>query len=59
MCYFNLMGRAEFIRMMLKHANVEFEDERIEQSDWPPLKTSGRFPLGSMPEVTLDGVAMA
>lgn len=53
------MGRAEFIRMMLKHANVEFEDERIEQSDWPPLKTSGRFPLGSMPEVTLDGVAMA
>ena len=57
--YFNGMGRAEFIRMMLWHAGVDFEDERIEQEDWPGIKMSGRFPLGSMPLVTLDGVIMA
>ena len=52
------MGRAEWIRMMLWHSGTAFEDERIEQSDWPAIKGSGRFPLGSMPEVTQDGVVM-
>ncbi|KAK3767837.1 hypothetical protein RRG08_018621 [Elysia crispata] len=32
--YFNLRGRAECIRLLLHFANVEFEDRRIEFSDW-------------------------
>ena len=56
--YFNLYGRAEFIRMMCEHAKAQYNDERIEQSDWPALKGSGKYPFGSLPEVTIDGVSM-
>ena len=58
-CYFDGYGRAEFIRMMFIHSGNSFEDERIDlQNEWPALKESGRFPLKSLPEVTLDGVVM-
>ena len=38
--YFNLKGRAELARMMFAEAQVEFEDHRIEQEDWPAEKSS-------------------
>ena len=38
--YFNLRGRAEVARMMFAEAQVEFEDHRIEQEDWPKEKSS-------------------
>ena len=56
--YFNLYARAEFMRMMCAHSGANWTDERIEQADWPALKGSGRFPFGSLPEVTIDGVKM-
>lgn len=38
--YFNLRGRAELSRLILKQAGVEFEDIRFERSEWPALKAS-------------------
>ena len=45
--YFNAYGRAEAIRMLLNHAKVAFEDERI--SDFAAFgarKAGGEFPIG-------------
>ena len=54
--YFNLYGRAEFIRAMLESKCVAYTNEEITQEDWPAVKASGRFPFNSMPEVEINGV---
>ena len=36
--YFNNKGRAELTRLLFAQAGVEYEDNRIEGSDWPTLK---------------------
>ena len=36
--YFNLYARAEPLRMMLCDAKIDFEDERLEFSEWPEIK---------------------
>ena len=38
--YFDIHGRAAPCRMLLAHANVEYEDERITFEAWPELKAS-------------------
>ena len=38
--YFNLRGRAELSRLIFAQADVPFEDQRIERSEWPELKPS-------------------
>ena len=38
--YFNVRGRGEFIRLIFAAAGVQYEDHRIEQADWPALKSS-------------------
>ena len=38
--YFNGRGRGELARLILAHGGREFEDCRIEQSDWPAMKAS-------------------
>ncbi|KAF5394750.1 28 kDa glutathione-S transferase [Paragonimus heterotremus] len=45
--YFNARGRAEGIRMVLHAADLEFEDHRIEMSDWPTIKPN--IPGGQLP----------
>nr|AAB63382.1 28 kDa glutathione-S transferase [Paragonimus westermani] len=45
--YFNARGRAELIRMVLHAAELEFEDHRIEMSDWPAIKPT--IPGGQLP----------
>ncbi len=36
--YFNARGRAEPIRLIFAQAQVEYDDNRIEQPEWPELK---------------------
>ncbi|VDK45520.1 unnamed protein product [Anisakis simplex] len=45
--YFNRMGRAEVIRLLFAQANVDYEDVRITDSDWPALKP--KVPFGHVP----------
>lgn len=39
--YFDIRGRAECIRLLLKHVGVEFEDRRIQFNEWPPIQAAG------------------
>lgn len=41
--YFNLKALGEPIRMLFAYGGIEFEDIRIESSDWPALKSSMHF----------------
>ena len=41
--YFNLKGRGEVARNLLKIAKVDFVDKRIELADWKDLKESLLF----------------
>ncbi|KAI4470912.1 glutathione s-transferase [Holotrichia oblita] len=38
--YFNLRGRAEVIRYLLKYGGIEFEDVRVPSEDWMKVKPS-------------------
>ena len=38
--YFGLMARAEITRLIFAQAGVDYEDVRIERSDWPAMKSS-------------------
>merc|ERR1711993_186964 len=51
--YFNGRGRAETIRMCLAVGGIEFDDTRIEQSDWPAIKES--TPWGTLPLIEAEG----
>ena len=50
--YFDGYGRAEPVRILLAHASVEYEDERIDLRDWAKLKNS-KFYGNSLPVVKL------
>jgi len=51
--YFNGPGRAEISRLILAHAKVDFEDERIEISKWPAIKAS-MSPPATVPILELE-----
>ena len=51
--YFNVKGRAEFIRFIFAQADVEYKDERIKKEDWPSLKP--KTPFGMLPVLEVDG----
>ena len=36
--YFNLRGLAELSRLIAAYGKIEFEDSRVEFSEWPALK---------------------
>ncbi len=38
--YFNIRGRAEVARLIMAHANVEYEDYRFEFNDFATIKAS-------------------
>ena len=42
--YFDIRARAEIIRIMLNYGGIEFEDERVQNADWPKIKPSKTSP---------------
>mmetsp|Transcript_9481 Transcript_9481/g.11353 ORF Transcript_9481/g.11353 Transcript_9481/m.11353 type:complete len:227 (+) Transcript_9481:122-802(+) len=50
--YFGIPGRGEATRLALAIGNVQFEDERIEFSNWKELKP--QTPWGALPYLTLE-----
>ena len=51
--YFDMHGRASMIRLLLKHAKVEYDEVRIKQQDWMSYK--GKYPLKQVPVLEIDG----
>ncbi|CAG5123147.1 unnamed protein product [Candidula unifasciata] len=50
--YFNVRGRGELIRLLFHAAGVQFEDHRVEFTDWPALKPN--TPEGTLPYLCID-----
>jgi len=55
--YFNAVGRGETIRMIFKVAGVEFEDYRIEMTEFTPELKAGA-PFGQLPFLEIDGLKL-
>ncbi|KAK2711959.1 hypothetical protein QYM36_010852 [Artemia franciscana] len=55
--YFNLRGKAEHIRLIFVHGNIQYEDVRVEFSEWPALKP--KAPFGQLPYLEADGKQLA
>jgi len=54
--YFNARGKAEVIRLIFALADVSYEDERFERSEWPgDIKKTIDLPFGQLPTLTIDG----
>jgi len=52
--YFNIRGKAEYVRLLFAAAGVDYEDHRIDrETEWPGLKDSS--PFGQLPTLTIDG----
>lgn len=56
--YFDAPGRAESVRVALSLAGLPFEDARVDFGGFMALKAAGGLPLGSVPVLEVDGVAM-
>jgi glutathione S-transferase len=54
--YFDGPGRGEMVRLLLRHAKVDFEDVRIKYTDWGTMK--GQFALKQVPVWECCGVQM-
>ena len=52
--YFDMPGRAEMIRLMLKHMKMPFQDIRIKMEDWQKEKESDKFELKQVPVVICE-----
>ncbi|XP_072014440.1 S-crystallin SL11-like [Amphiura filiformis] len=55
--YFNGRGRAEVARYVFALAGAEYEDHRIEFSEWAALKPT--MPAGALPVLEVDGARIA
>ena len=53
--YFDIHGRAESIRIILKYKGISFTDHRVQQDEWPALRNSGLAEFGALPMVEIDG----
>ncbi|KAI6227341.1 hypothetical protein M3Y99_01270700 [Aphelenchoides fujianensis] len=51
--YFDVRNLAEMSRMILHYGNVPFEDVRVDQSEWPELKTKMLY--GKLPVLEVHG----
>ncbi len=55
--YFNGRGRAEIIRWLLAMGNMEYENVRLTQDEWPNVKPTAVFE--QLPMLEYDGVKLA
>ncbi|XP_023347867.1 glutathione S-transferase 1 [Eurytemora carolleeae] len=60
--YFDLYGRGEIIRLLLKHAGIEFEDFRlpapfVDPTEWMKLKPT--IPSGQLPMLEWNGTKLS
>jgi len=55
--YFDIRGRAEGIRYILKQAGVDFEDNRVSGDTWAAYKP--KTPFGQIPVLEVDGKMLA
>ncbi len=55
--YFDVQGRAELIRMLLRFGNVEFEDVRVDYPQW--VQSTGKPKYEELPILEIDGKAIA
>lgn len=53
--YFELHGRGEPIRLLLKFLKLDFLDHTVSFDEWPALKQSGVCEFGQMPMLEMDG----
>lgn len=53
--YFDFYGRAEYIRMLLAHAKVEYENVLINHEQLAALKSEGALEFGQVPLFQKDG----
>jgi len=51
--YFTVKGLGEAIRYLFAYADVDFEDKRIAQDDWPAVKES--YEYRQLPVLEVDG----
>ncbi|KAH1010246.1 hypothetical protein HUJ05_004565 [Dendroctonus ponderosae] len=51
--YFDIMGLAEPIRLLLSYGNLDFEDCRVPKESWPNIKPN--MPFGQIPVLEFNG----
>eukprot|EP00830_Metopus_es_P020189 TRINITY_DN789_c0_g1_i2.p1 TRINITY_DN789_c0_g1~~TRINITY_DN789_c0_g1_i2.p1 ORF type:complete len:472 (-),score=113.76 TRINITY_DN789_c0_g1_i2:2-1378(-) len=51
--YFDMPARGEMLRLLLRHAKVNFEDVRIKMPEWPAMKNN--FPMKQLPVIEAQG----
>lgn len=51
-----MRGRAEIIRYIFAYLDIKYEDHRIEQADWPEIKST--LPFGKIPILEIDGLKL-
>lgn len=49
-----MRGRAEIIRYIFAYLDIKYEDHRIDQADWPEIKST--LPFGKIPILEVDGL---
>jgi glutathione S-transferase len=55
--YFDFRGRGEPLRLALSIGGIEFEDDRIQVSDWEHCRE--KTPFGALPVLEVDGETLA
>merc|ERR1719272_99498 len=53
--YFNVDGKGEPLRLMMKHAGLDFENVFLTFEEFGAMKASGELAFGQVPMLKVDG----